>query len=360
MKSIDDRWGQCSNKLFHLSVPPSLYQGILNELADSKLTRSCADGIGWTRILIEKPFGSDMTTACDLDKLLGKLFKEDQIFRIDHYLAKEALPNLLAFRFSIHYFLSPSQTKHVERIHIKLLEKETIGSRGAFYDATGALRDVGQNHLLIMLALVAMERPDLTSSDSIRRERGLVIRSLSVPRGRALSASSVRGQYEGYRREPHIKSDSTTETYFRITAFINNRRWKGVPFHLEAGKALAEDRVEIDVYFKGETDAKENQNILTFRIQPDEGIKIRFFVKKPQVPAWERSQRFSSSIMPIRRLSRRCPMRMSVSYAMRSSATRHCSASTEEIISSWKFIMPILENWGKLPLVMYSKGAREV
>jgi len=359
MKSIDDRWGQCSNKLFHLSVPPSLYQGILNELADSKLTRSCADGIGWTRILIEKPFGSDMTTACDLDKLLGKLFKEDQIFRIDHYLAKEALQNILAFRFSNSLFEPLWDRGHVERIHIKLLEKETIGSRGAFYDATGALRDVGQNHLLIMLALVAMERPDLTSSDSIRRERGLVIRSLSVPRGRALSASSVRGQYEGYRREPHIKSDSTTETYFRITAFINNRRWKGVPFHLEAGKALAEDRVEIDVYFKGETDAKENQNILTFRIQPDEGIKIRFFVKKPgsgmgtesKVLKFHYADSPSLSTLPdaYERLIRDAVV-----------GDQTLFASTEEIISSWKFIMPILENWGKLPLVMYSKGAREV
>jgi glucose-6-phosphate 1-dehydrogenase len=361
LKSIDDKWGQCSNKLFHLSVPPALYESILRELAASKLTLSCSDGTGWTRILIEKPFGSNIETARGLDKLLGKLFKESQIFRIDHYLAKEALQNILAFRFSNSLFEPLWNREHIERIHIKLLEKETASERGAFYDAIGALKDVGQNHLLMMLAIIAMNKPaDTTQSDAMRRLRAHVLSKLVVIPKRSLVENIIRGQYEGFRRESGVDANSLTETYFRITAKINNRRWKGVPFYLEAGKAMEEDRVEIDVYFKGNTDDKtDRQNILTFRIQPDEGIKIRFFVKKPGVGMDTESKilKFhyadSLSLASLPEAYERL-----IHDAVVGDQTLF--ASTDEIMASWKFITPILDNWEKLPLVIYTKGAREV
>jgi glucose-6-phosphate 1-dehydrogenase len=370
LKSIDDMWGQCSNKLFHLSIPPALYEGILLELSASKLTLPCSDGTGWTRVLIEKPFGNNTDTARNLDKLLGKLFKESQIFRIDHYLAKEALQNILAFRFSNSLFEPLWNREHIERIHIKLLEKETASERGAFYDATGALRDVGQNHLLMMLAIIAMDKPaDTSQSDAMRRERARVLSKLIAIPKRSLVENLIRGQYEGFRRESGVDANSLIETYFRITTKINNRRWKGVPFYLEAGKAMAEDRVEIDVYFKGDTNGKidrrnkilgtSRQNILTFRIQPDEGIKIRFFVKKPGPGMNTESKilKFHYADSPSLASLPEAYERL-IHDAIVGDQTLF--ASTDEIMASWKFITPILENWSKLPLVIYAKGATEV
>lgn len=361
LKSIDDGWGQCSNKLFHLSVPPALYDGILHELSESKLALPCSDGTGWTRVLIEKPFGNDMETARNLDKLLGKLFKENQIFRIDHYLAKEALQNMTAFRFSNALFEPLWNRQYIDKVHIKLYETETASLRGAFYDSTGALKDVGQNHLLMMLALVAMEKPrDFKGSDAIRQERANVLSRLEQIAKRSLPEKIVRGQYQGFKKERGVSPDSVTETYFRIAAHLNNRRWKGVPFYLEAGKAMAEDRVEISVYFKADpNDRNVRQNILTFRIQPDEGIKIRFFVKKPgrgmetepKVLKFHYSDSPSFSSLPeaYERLIHDAIVGDQMLFA-----------STDEIMASWKFIMPILENWSKLPLVIYAKGATEV
>ena len=370
LKSIDNTWGQCSNKLFHLSIPPALYEGILLELSASKLTLPCSDGIGWTRVLIEKPFGNDIETARNLDKLLGNLFNESQIFRIDHYLAKEALQNILTFRFSNSLFEPLWDREHIEQVHIKLLEKETASSRGAFYDATGALKDVGQNHLLMMLAIIAMDKPaDTSQSDAMRRLRAHVLSKLVAIPKRYLAENLIRGQYEGFRRESGVSANSLTETYFRITTKINNRRWKGVPFYLEAGKALCEDKVEIDVYFKRNVNGKRehkngmaqetHQNILTFRIQPDEGIKIRFFVKKPGVGMETESKilKFHYGDSPSLASLPEAYERL-IHDAIVGDQTLF--ASTDEIMASWKFITPILENWDKLPLVIYAKGATEV
>ena len=358
LKTIDERWGQCSNKIFHLSVPPSLYEGILTRLAESKLTIPCDDETGWTRVLIEKPFGSDIKMAVSLDKLLGGLFEEKQIFRIDHYLAKEALQNILAFRFANPIFRPMWNRDHIEKIHIKLYEKDGIDGRGSFYDPIGALKDVGQNHMLVMLALVTMNEPKSFSAAGIRRERNKVLSSLKSFSKRDLKQAVVRGQYEGYRSEPGVGLQSITETYFRIRAQLSMAQWKGVPIYLESGKALYETKTEIDIYFKNDG-ADRMQNILTFRIQPDECIRIRFNVKtlgygfetEPKTLKFKYSDAPSFSTIPndYERL---------IHDAFVGDQTLF--ASTDEIMASWKFVTSIIEHWHDLPLKTYPKGARDI
>lgn len=358
IKDIDDRWGQCSNKIFHLSIPPTLYENVLTNLASSKLNKSCDDGTGWTRILIEKPFGNDIKTAKSLDKLLGDLFKEDQIFRIDHYLAKETLQNILSFRFSNSMFETMWSSQFISRVHIKLFEGSSVQGRGAFYDPVGALRDVGQNHLLAMLALIAMEKPRTWSADNIRKERADVVDSLSSINARNIEKTVVKGQYEGYLGESGVAGNSRTETYFRLEAKINSKRWKGVPFYLESGKSLAETKTEIDVYFKGAKNI-DSQNILTFRIQPEECIKIRFFVKTPGYE-WNsepKTLKFKYSDSPtFASLPNDYERLIHDTFV----GDQTLFASTDEIMASWKFVTGILDNWHKLPLVKYPIGAKEI
>jgi glucose-6-phosphate 1-dehydrogenase len=358
LKGTDERWSQCSNKLFHLSVPPTLYEGILNHIAASGLSEACADETGWTRVLIEKPFGSNIETARALDKLLGKLFKEEQLFRIDHYLAKEALQNIVAFRFSNSIFEPLWDAKHIDKIHIKLFERGGMEGRGSFYDPIGALKDVGQNHMLQMLALVTMDRPRSFEAGSIRKERARVLSKLKAIPRRALAMSAVKGQYSDYVTEVGVSPKSETETYFRLKTTIDSPRWKNVPIYLESGKGFIESKAEIDVYFKPTT-KKDEPNILTFRIQPDEGIKVRFLVKRPgygfsiepKVLKFKYADVQSFSDIPddYERL---------IHDAIVGDQTLF--ASTDEIMSSWKFVTSLLEGWKDLPLMKYEKGVKEI
>lgn len=359
LKQIDDRWGQCSNKLFHLSVPPDLYEGILTRLADSKLTLPCDDESGWTRVLIEKPFGSNIETARSLDKLLGKLFREEQIFRIDHYLAKEALQNILAFRFENPLFEPVWRREYIDKVHIKLYEKNGIEGRGAFYDPIGALTDVGQNHMLQMLALIAMNEPRSFTPADIRRERARILAQLKKFSGRELKSAVARGQYSGYMQEQGVAGHSQTETYFRIRASLSSPRWRGVPFFLESGKALHESKTEIDIYFKGDKKSASEQNILTFRIQPDECIRIKFNVKTPGYgfSVEPKTLRFKYADVPSFAAIPDDYERL-IHDAFIGDQTLF--ASTDEIMASWKFVTPILEHMHELPLKLYEKGTREI
>ncbi len=358
LKAMDDRWGQCSNKLFHLSVPPKLYEGILTKLSESGLSEACDDESGWTRVLIEKPFGSDIEHARRLDKLLAELFKEQQIFRIDHYIAKETLQNIIAFRFANPIFEPLWNRAYIEKVHIKLFETYGMEGRGAFYDPVGALKDVGQNHILSMLAVIAMDRPKAFSGPDVARERARVLGRLVRIAPRALPNQVVKGQYAGYLAEPGVMPGSRTETYFRIQCAIASARWRGVPFWLENGKALGEAKTEIDVYFKS-TDGTDRQNVLTFRIQPDEGIRLKFFVKTPgtdfKVEPKPLKFKYADSL-PLPDASNDYERLIHDAFA----GDQTLFASTEEIMASWKFVTPILENWSKLPLVKYPKGARQV
>lgn len=385
----------CANKLFYLAVPPASYALIFKELADSGLTIPCGgtegwtpleinqlklekklledvqypDGeilkrtgkslTGWTRVLVEKPFGKDLDSSRELDEMLGLLFKEEQIFRIDHYLAKETLQNMLAFRFSNILFEPLWNRDYIESVEIKLWEQEGIEGRGAFYDGMGALRDVGQNHLLQMLALIAMGDPVEMDPQRIRERRAEVLEALEPITSEQLPERVARGQYAGYRDEKDVASDSQTETSFRIQAFLTTPRWTGVPFFLEAGKKMPETKTEISVYFK-KTDhclcppgvEHRHQNVLTFRIQPDEGISVVFWAKKPGF-ATELEPQKLSFLYKDSAEERAIPDAYErILYdCIRGDQTLF--ASTEEVTAAWKFIMPIVEHWDSIGLKKY-------
>lgn len=362
LKNIDDNFGQCSNKLFHLSTPPSLYESIFIHLHKSGLTVPCGNDEGWTRILVEKPFGNDIETARKLDKKLGELFKENQIFRIDHYLAKEALQNILTFRFANSLFEPLWNKNHIDKVHIKLMEKIGVGSRGAFYDAIGALKDVGQNHLLQMLAVVAMEPPENFDAKNIRKERAKVLEKIQIIPTKNISSRVVRGQYEGYRFEPGVKEHTQTETYFRIESYINNARWKNVPFYLESGKEMSEQKTEINIYFKndkGDKTYEDRQNVLTFRIQPDELIKIGFWVKTPgfTMDVEPKTLKFKYSDFPSHSILPDAYERVLYDAII---GDQTLFTSTEEVLSAWKYITSIINTWNNVPLTIYKKGSQDV
>lgn len=364
INALDNEIGQCANKLYYLAVPPSFYEIILKHIAASGLTALCDPVHGWTRVLVEKPFGRDVATAKKLDKTLSELFQEEQIFRIDHYLAKETTQNILMFRFSNELFEPLWNHHHIDRVEITLFEKLGLEGRVTFYDGVGALRDVGQNHMLQMLAAVAMENPEALEARAIRRERAKVFKSLSIPQRGTWSDHVVRGQYRGYRREKGIAPHSTTETYFRIAAEINNERWKGVPFILESGKKMKETKTEITIYFKSlaaclcsSQEQHQHQNVLTFRIQPHEGIHVRFWVKAPGFVEKLEPKNLSFFYSQTVRGKKLPDAYERILYdCLRGDQTLF--ASTEEVLASWRFVTPILKKWKKTKLYIYQQGSR--
>lgn len=360
---IDQRWKVCSNKLFHLAVSPNFYSSILENLGKHHLTDNCGPAEGWTRILVEKPFGRDSETAKELDALLGRLFKEQQIFRVDHYLAKETLQNILTFRFSNAIFESSWNYRHIEKVELKLLETEDVGERGDFYDQIGALRDVGQNHLLQMLAAVAMDHPGEPTESCIRRERARILGKLRIMKPSELSRYIIRGQYRGYRSTPGVKRGSERETYFKMKVFIRSPRWRGVPFYLESGKALNKWKAEIVIYFREPQKCfcptyhqrHLHQNTLTFRIQPHEGIALKFWAKRAGLSHDIEARNLSFHYGRIRD-SRLSPYEKIIYDSIVGDQTLF--SSTEEVMAAWKFITPILRGLSRIPLHFYQRGSR--
>jgi glucose-6-phosphate 1-dehydrogenase len=338
-------------------VPPHFYETILDRLSESGLTIPCGGDQGWTRVLVEKPFGSDIATAKKLDKKLADLFTEEQIFRIDHYLAKEALQNIVTFRFANSLFEPLWNAKYIDKVHIKLLEKEGIEGRGEFYDSIGALKDVGQNHILQILAIIAMKRPKSFTAVDIRKERAKILRALKGMSTKDVLKFGCRGQYDGYIGERGVNAVSQTETYFRLETHIADSRWKGVPFFLESGKCLAETKSEIDIYFKNTHAA--DQNVLTFRIQPDEGIKIRFWVKTPgfSMEAVPKVLKFKYADSPSIATLPDAYERVLYDAIV---GDQTLFTSTDEVMAAWKFITPISTALPSLSLTLYKKGAKEV
>lgn len=371
LSEADRKLEVCTSKLFYLATPPDLYETIFDNLSASALAVPCAPGFDneqmvWTRILVEKPFGNDLVTAKRLDQKLGKLFKEEQIFRIDHYLAKETIQNILSFRFSNSLFEPLWNAKQIESVGIKFHEQSLVSERGKFYDGVGALRDVGQNHMLQMLAVVAMENPKKLNSGLIREARAKLLKFVSAS-AKQTKDFAVKGQYEGYLQEGGVNPGSKTETFFRLKLLVKNRRWRGVPFYLEGGKALDSGKAEIVIYFKRPKDClmgKDSkgvceQNTLTFRIQPDEGIEAVFWAKKPGFDLALESKALSFKYQGDNLVSKIPDAYERVLIdAIRGDQTLF--ASTEEVMAEWSLISPILEGWKDDPIYQYPKGSRGI
>jgi glucose-6-phosphate 1-dehydrogenase len=287
------------NRLFYLAVPPVVYEPISTHLGASGCSSEMAEGKGWARIIIEKPFGWDLASAIQLNQTLLRGFREEQIFRIDHYMAKETVQNILVFRFANAIFEPVWNRRYIDSIHITAAETTGIENRAGYYEKAGVLRDMFQNHLMQLLALSAMEPPSRFTEDQVQDEKLKVFRSLRPFPLERLFEHLVLGQYAegeidgqtipGYRQEPGVDPGSLTPTYARMRVFLDNWRWQGVPFYLTSGKRLAEKVTEIVIRFKSVPHSMFRQligdeilaNELTLGIQPDEVITLRFQTKQP-------------------------------------------------------------------------------
>jgi glucose-6-phosphate 1-dehydrogenase len=278
-------------RIFYLALPPQAFEPTIRGLGEAKLNKAA----GWARIVVEKPFGHDLSTAQHLNDVLHQYFEESQVYRIDHYLGKETVQNLMAFRFGNMLFESLWNRDRIENVQITAAEEIGIENRAAYYEGAGALRDMVQNHLTQLLTLTAMEVPSAFQADPIRYEKIKVLRSIApietkhVVYGQYTPATLLGESVPGYREEPGVNGVSKTETFTALALFINNWRWQGVPFYLRTGKRLTRHTTEIVVTFRCPPvelfseliDCRVHSNILTIKIQPNEGFDLSFEVKVP-------------------------------------------------------------------------------
>ncbi len=299
LKKIEGEHNTEANRIFYLAIPPSAYGSVAGMLGKVGLSKERADGNGWSRIVVEKPFGSDLKSAQKLNRELHEYFDERQIFRIDHYLAKETVQNVLMFRFANTIFEPLWNRMFIDRVHINALESIGVEKRAGYYEESGVLRDMFQNHMMQLLAVTAMEPPALFEADQVRDEHVKVFRSLRPLPAANPSKDLILGQYgpgtiegrqvPGYREESDVNPDSLTPTYAMMQVFVDNWRWQDVPFYLTSGKRLAKKLTDIVIHFKkvphllfqNVFNEAITANLLTLAIQPEERINITFETKNP-------------------------------------------------------------------------------
>jgi glucose-6-phosphate 1-dehydrogenase len=358
LEELDKSHGTRGNRLFYLAAGPDQFEPILKNLKAAGLNETCKGS--WARVIIEKPFGTDLASARQLNRVVGNSFTEEQIFRIDHFLGKETAQNILVLRFANAIFSPLWNTHYIDNVQITAAETLGVGTRAGFYETAGALRDMVQNHLLQLLCLVAMEPPTDLGADSIRDEKVKIVRSLRHMTHEEIGRNVVRGQYSAgaingkevpaYRSEKNVKPESKTETFVALKVRVDDWRLADVPIYIRVGKRLPKSGTEISVHFKkapavlfNRESVSLDQNVLVIRIQPDEGISLRMQAKVPGT---------SFRIEPVKmdfhygtsfgKASPEAYERLLLD-AMSGDATLF--ARSDEVEEAWAFIDPIEEAW---------------
>jgi len=353
-----------ANRLFYMATPPSAFPTIIDFLGQ---TDQVSEAEGWRRVVIEKPFGTDLRSAQQLNQQVHKVLDEDQIYRIDHYLGKETVQNILMFRFANTIFEPLWNRNFIDHVQITVSETVDVGHRAGYYDGVGVMRDMVQNHLLQLLTLVAMEPPSSFNATALRNEKVKVLRSVNPITPDEVPAETVRAQYEGYCDNEGVAENSITPTYAALKLQIDNWRWKGVPFYLRSGKALADKSTQIIIQFKEPphlmfpipAGKPITPNMLVLYLQPDEGVHLRFEAKAPDSVAEMRSvdmefhydDSFGETAIPdaYERL---------LLDALQGDASLFTRA--DEVEAAWGLIDPILETWKAQqtpPLAAYKPGS---
>lgn len=356
--TLNKKFNTDGNYMFYLSTPPLLYEAIAKNLYSQQLNR---EREGFKRLIVEKPFGYDLESAVLLNKGLQRYFKESQIYRIDHYLGKETVQNLLVTRFANSIFEPLWNRNYIDHIEITNAESGGVGSRGGYYDGSGALRDMFQNHLLQIVSLIVMEPPIDANAEEIRNEKVKALRSIRIMRdAETLHNNTMRAQYissqidgetiKGYREEKGVNPESTTETYAAIKFFVDNWRWKDVPFYVRTAKRMPTKVTEVIIHFKSphhqifqDSSMLDKDNKLIIRIQPDEGILVKFGVKVPgQGFKVERANLdfYHSSLVENHVMEAYERLLLD---AMQGDATLYARA--DEVEAAWEFVDPILDYW---------------
>ncbi|MBA3378612.1 MAG: glucose-6-phosphate dehydrogenase [Chloroflexia bacterium] len=373
LDAIDGERRAQGNRLFYLATSPTFYAPIIKHLGASGLGKrqdiyyNRPDS--WNRIVVEKPFGRDVVSARELNAQIGSVFSERQIYRIDHYLGKETVQNVLAFRFANTLFEPVWNRQYVDHVQITVAEALGVEGRGAYYEDSGALRDMMQSHILQLLAVIVMEPPALFNGNALRDEKVKVLRAVVPPTGEEVNQKTVRGQYEAgfvdgravgaYRDEKGVRVASRTETYAAVELGIDNWRWAGVPFYLRTGKRLPRRVTEIAIEFKqvphlmfqsiGDLDL--TPNVITMRIQPDEGIALKFAAKVPGATTQLRPVRMDFLYGTSFGESGPDAYERLLLDAMLGDPTLF--ARRDEVETAWTLMQPVLDGWDELPTPVY-------
>lgn len=353
--------GETGNRIYYMATPPDVFPKIIDLLGDTKQLK---EANGWRRVVIEKPFGTDLKSAQKLNEQIHRVLKESQIYRIDHYLGKETVQNILVSRFANTIFEPLWNRNYIDHVEITVAEKVGVEHRGKFYDKVGILRDMFQNHLLQLTALVAMEPPVSFEATSLRNEKVKVLSAIDPMSDEDIVKATVRGQYQGYHEEEGTSKDSMTATYGAVRLFIDNWRWQGVPFYLRSGKSLKEKLSQVVIEFKRpphllfpSEEREMTPNMLVLFLQPDEGVHWRFEAKVPDTVAQLRSvdmefhyeDSFGKTALPD-----------AYERLLLDTITGDASLFTraDEVETAWGIIDPIIKAWeaNKEPLARYKPG----
>ncbi|MGA7918755.1 MAG: glucose-6-phosphate dehydrogenase [Candidatus Acidiferrales bacterium] len=373
LQELDGEGQLAGNRLFYLATPPEVYEQVIGQLKNANLTKPASEK-SWTRIIIEKPFGRDQASARELNSKVLVAFDENQVYRIDHYLGKETVQNMLVFRFGNGIFEPLWNRNYVDSIQITAAESLGVERRAAFYETAGALRDMIQSHVLQLTSLIAMEAPAKFDATSVRNEKIKVLQSMRPFTKELIWKSVIRGQYGpgqidgkpvvGYRQEPGVTTDSTTETFVAMKLYVDNWRWSGVPFYLRTGKRLQRPLTEVAIQFKSAPHMvfrgeNNEMNSLVLNIQPDEGISLSFGAKapggqmhiKPVMMDFKYRDAFGTNSRPA--------YATLINDCIRGDATLFDRADSVE--AAWALVDPILQAWKEAsppPFPNYPAGSQ--